>query len=327
MKRQTGATYKSDDYAKVLVCSFAKTGKTCWLISQLLGLFPAQTRRVKDKVDQSTKLVRSGGVVSSPAHLHVISFDTAALAGVRAFLQHTCKADPATTFDHIDIWNLEEDARATYASKQEYDPRLFLSVLEAINGIHEICASKPGVHALLVSSLFGMARPLERGIEGPVGGRGGENKGRSDISKWQRLEGQITEIQNQAQRDLAHCFWEGHVIQSDPPMQQNKNDTPEPPKDSLQVPGKGGKNFAINVSQTWKIVRRNGQKVEGNDKCDKVYIDTRPNFTFLSGGRNTTEFLEPQEDDLTAVLQKLGHKVGKFMAPAAAPSAPKPQKK
>jgi hypothetical protein len=288
MLRQTGETYQSSEFAKALCASEAKVGKTTFLVAGCLGVLPWQ---------------KYGGLVDKPEHLHVITFDANAAGGLKKFLVETCSAP--TEALKFDILNLQDDLRRVSVSNTEYDYTLFNAVFEAVNAVGE-AAGRGGVHVLLMSSLTGLGQGLERAVGGGlVDGRKGGNM---DQSKWSTFSQQMSEVRNYAQVDKWHTLWEAHLYK---PQATGQNKDDAPPKETLQISGKTGQNFAYNVEQVFRI-RRLYNQVFPSTKCDKTYFDTRPSLDFVSGGRSFTESLDPTEADITLAFHKLGLKIGRW---------------
>lgn len=281
MIRQSGSTYQTSKYMKGLFCSEAKVGKSSFLVASALGVLPWQ---------------KTGGIVDKPQNLHVISFDTAALQGLNKFLTQTCGA-PKEALGY-DVLNFEEDVRAVSLSQQEYDFSLFNALKVALTELQGKCTS--GVHTVIFSSLTGVAQALERAIGGPPDKKGGG----MDQSKWGTYGSQLNEIRNFGQVDRWHCMWEGHVFK---PASTGQGGDARP--ETIQLSGKSGQNFPYNVGHVFRIRREMGRQYQGT-KCDQVFLDTKPVFDFVSGGRGVTELLDPKEIDLTSVMDKLGFEVG-----------------
>jgi hypothetical protein len=294
VKEQTGATYQSAQYMKGLPIAESKVGKTAFLTASCLGALPWQ---------------KEGGLVDRPENLHVITFDSNAAGGLARFLTQTCGAPAEAT--KFRIYNLQDAMTRTSLNDDDYNMDLYndvLSVLDTIRG-----RAGQGVHAVLISSLTGLAAGLERALIGPPKG-----KGYSDPSKWKALAHQLHEIQNFAQLDQWHIFWEAHL---DKPAQMKvgKNDDGDNrPKESIRVSGEAGRNWAYNVEQVFRLRRMFGQKAPGT-QCDVVYLDTKPSLEFIAAGRGFTETLEAKEYCLTSVARKLGCKTGNWGAKAVAP--------
>lgn len=287
MIKQTGLTYASAKHAKALFLGEGKLGKSSFLCASALGLLPWQ---------------KAGGVVDRPENLHVLTFDSSALAGIAGFLTKTCKApEPALGFN---VYNFQDDARAASLSRGEWDFTLYNSVLAAIQEIKAKTA-KGGTHVVLVSSLTGLAAALKRGIAGPVGA--GKRGSGMDMAKWEAYATQLSEIRNILQDDAWHVFFEAHVFK-----QTSGDETHE----TLMLEGKSGQNFAFNVEQVFRVRRMFGTR-HPQTNCDQVYLDTRPNMECVANGRAFNEALEPKEPDLTTALQKLGLRVGNWQATAA----------
>lgn len=282
--------YQASKYAKALFASDPKVGKTCFLVAQALGVFPGQ---------------KEGGIVSKPRNLHVVAFDESALVGLQKFLTKSCKAsDEVST---ISVYNMQDDIRVAFNTQTEYDGTFYRKVTEVIAKIHEK-AIAGGTHAMIISSLTGLAQAMERAIIGPPERGGSGGKGYSDENKWVKFAQSLTEIRNRAQIDNLHCIWEAHL---DKQMSGRGQDAVA--KTSLMVAGKTGRNWCYNVGQVFRIVREHGNQIEGT-KVDNVFIDTRPSGDFIPGGRGYNENLKETEADMTAAFMKLGLKVGQWGA-------------
>ncbi len=302
MIEQTGESYTSSKYAKALCVSNAKVGKTTFLTASALGILPWQ---------------KMGGVVQDPKDLHVITFDSSALGGFSKFATESCNAPKEAL--GFNVYNFQDDARRVAESDQEYDGTLF----NALMSLRDKIASKSrssGVPVVLVSSLTGLAFAFERSIMGPPG-QGKSGKGYGDQSKWQMFAAKMIELQNRFHVDQWHCLWEGHVFKP-PQNSQNKEDVP---KETLQISGKAGANWPVNVEQIFRVTRLFGQRYmpEGGARTnvDNTYLDTKPAFEFLANGRGFNESLNDKEYDLTAALKKLGLKTGHWGAKEQKPKA------
>lgn len=292
MKEQTGETYESSKYAKALLASESKVGKSCYLVASALGALPWQ---------------RHGGIVDRPENLHVITFDANALGNMNRFLVETCGA-PKEALKYR-VYNLQDDMRRVSESDSDYDMGFYNTVFQALMLIQD---RAKGVPVVLFSSLTGLAAGVERSIIGPPNG-----KGYSDPSKWVALAHQLTEIQNFAQIDKWHVLWEAHLDKPPPPpMKAAEN----PPKESIRVSGKAGRHWAYNVEQVFRIRRQMGMKHTGT-KVDQVYLDTQPALDFIASGRGFTEALSAKEPDMTVAFHKLGLQIGRWNAPAREPKA------
>lgn len=283
MKEMTGATYTSSDFAKFLVAADAKIGKTCWLVASALGVFPGQAQ---------------GGIVDAPQNLHVITFDEAALRGVREFITKVCGApDTALAFK---VYNMEDDFKKSTMTRDAYDRDFYNSVVALARNLAPKCKGTPVV---LVSSLTSLSEGICRSTLGPAGEKKGVG---GDQAKWGDFAQQMTELRNHIQAIPAHVFWEGHVYKV--PLKNGQTEH----EDTLQIPGRSGVNFPANVGYVAKLRRMFNQKIPGS-KAEPVYLDTRSSFSFAPGGRRFSD-LAPQEADLTEVFDKLGLAVGGWKA-------------
>jgi hypothetical protein len=280
VKIETGATYTSGHWGTWLPLARAKEGKTSWLIAQALGCFPGQTK---------------GAIVDAPQNLHVISFDEAALRGVKGFLLETCKAPKEAL--NFKVYNMEQDFKMATMTKGDYDRTFYNSVIQLADQIRQQVKGTP---VLMLSSLTSLAEAVCRSTIGPAG----EKKGAGgDKSKWPDFALQMTELRNHVQGFPGHVMWEGHVYQVPPKDGQTEMD------ETMQIPGRTGVNFPANVAFPVRVRRAFGKKIAGTN-ADDVYLDTRASFSFALCGRAFTERLQPQERDLTDVFLKLDLKCG-----------------
>ncbi len=280
----TGEQYQTSQFAKGLFASESKVGKSCFLVASALGVLPWQ---------------KHGGIVDSPSNLHVITFDANALGGIQRFLLDTCKAPKEAL--QFKVYNLQDSMRRVSMAQSDYDMTFYHEIMSVVNKLEQTARGVPVLH---FSSLTGAANGLERSIVGPPKG-----KGYSDMSKWKMIAHQLHELQNFAQIDKWHCFWEAHIDKV-VSASQGSNSV-DVNKESIRVSGEAGRNWAYNVEQVFRIRRQYGQVFPGT-KCDQVYMDTRPTLDFISSGRNFTEALEPKEVDMTHSFMKLGLKVGNW---------------
>lgn len=303
MKEQTGTDYQSSDFANSLVAADAKMGKTMFILGSLLGILPWQ---------------KKGGVISKPRHLHVLTFDAGALSGFRRFALESCKAsEEALGFR---VYNMQEDLKTVATGTMDYDRTFFNSVMSVIQTVRERVAQEGGVHALHISSLTGMVEGLLRSVSGPAAKKKG---GGMDQSKWGDFAGQVADIRSFAALGQWHTIWEAHIWRP-PATGQNKDDENVPQKETLMMPGKSGQNFPYNVEQVFRVRREFNNNYEGSP-VDFTYLDTKGSLDFISGGRNFTEALKPQEPDMTRAFMRLGLKVGHWGAPPEKPEK-KPKK-
>lgn len=292
MIEQTGDTYLGSKYAKSLFVGGAKMGKSTFLVASALGLLPWQ---------------KHGGVVSRPEDLHVLTFDSSALSGIKDFLIKELNAPPEAT--KFNVWNYQDDVRKISQSESDYDHGLFGSLTATRNKISDRTKGTDRCPVVLVSSLTGLALAMERAIIGPpTGGKSG--KGYGDQSKWKMVSSQLFEIQNLFQIDQWHCLWEGHL--SKKTKAAVGQGQPAEEVDSLSVSGAAGKNWGYNVEQIFAVRRQFGQPFTAGKKCDKVYMDTKPTLDFVANSRGATTALEDREVDLTEVYQKLGLRTGNW---------------
>lgn len=294
MKRQTGETYESGKFAKMLTVAGAKDGKTVTLVCGALGVLPWQTK---------------GGIVSRPENLHVLTADSAALEGIQEFILKTCGASKEAL--KFNVYNMQDDTKKAFASKSEYDGTFYGTLMSALDEIRQK-AQGPGTHAFIASSLTTFASAVLRGVSGPAGvlGHGGMmKKSVMDQNKWSQYGSQMSQFQNYAQQDIWHCFWEAHLTKK--PSGDKDDAGQQQEKDSISVPGSAGTNWAANTDQVVRFRRQHGQKWPGS-KCDKTFMDTRAALDFNANGRGFNERLEAQEPCMTELLMKLGKQVGNW---------------
>jgi len=289
MRETSGADAADSQHSKTLLTGEGKLGKTVFTMASLLGLLPWQ---------------EEGAVVDKPSHLHIIGIDYGAITGAKVTLKKLLNApDEALNFRY---YSLQDDYRSTFGRTKDWDYTFYNQTIQALRAVEANVAKAPGgVHALLISSLTTLQAGLERGIAGAPGGESGDKKGSGmDESKWQAVYGQINEFRNYAQADKWHCLWEAHIDKSVP---FGRDDGPV--KESLQIRGKAGRDFANNVEQIFRIKRNFGSQYK-NTRLDEMFLDTRPAMDFIAGGRGTTENLKAQEPDMTKAFRKLGLRVG-----------------
>lgn len=306
----SGAEYQSAKYAKATLASEAKIGKTTFLIASALGVLPWQ---------------RNGGLVDLPSNLHVLAIDSGSLSGVSSFLTNNCGAKPEAL--QYRVYNLQNSAMKVGAQTDEYSMEFFNDVMATIEKIKQRAKGTPCV---LISSLTILAKTVERATIGPPGGPASHRKidrktglptgkGYSDPSKWKIIEHQLATIQTAAQVDLYHLLWEGHIDKGPPPMGVGQpQDEGSERKETINVPGKAGRDWTMNVEQVFRIRRNFGQqyKTEAGKvyPVDKVYLDTKSGMDFAAGGRSFST-LNAEEPDVTKCFMKLGLKVGGWGAP------------
>jgi hypothetical protein len=289
MEETTGVDYQSSKFAKALLVERAKVGKTMFILGSALGILPWQKR---------------GAIVSSPKHMHVLTFDSGALAGFKRFALEMCKAPEETL--NFRVYNMQDDIKKIAGSVLEYDRSFFNTVMQVLTTVRERAAREPGVHALHVSSLTGMVEGILRAVQGPAARKKG---GGMDQSKWGDFAGQIAELRNFAQLDSWHTLWEAHLYVPPQTGQEGQDATN---KETLQMPGKSGQNFPYNVEQVFRVRREYSNTHEGTN-VDLCHLDTKGGADFISGGRNF-DALKDKEYDLTRAFEKLGLKVGNWGA-------------
>lgn len=297
-------SYASSNYGKELFLAEAKVGKTINLLGGLLGVLPWQ---------------EFGGVVDHPRNLHVITFDANALGGAFKFLTEKCGAHQ--DIGHVHVQNLQEATKRAFAGDSGYDPRFLGAVYDAVHRVQDM-ATKGGVHALLFSSLTMCAKAVIRSIAGPAyaiiadGQKKGQMKSNPmDENKWGLFAQQMTELQFATQVDTYHTIWEAHHGE-----RQSKTETDaagnKKKYDSIQVQGQTAVTFPAQVERPYLMKRIKGGWQPGSE-VDMVEIDTRPNLDFgdsIMSGRQVVGSLDPKENDLTAMFNKLGLTVGQWGA-------------
>ncbi len=292
MKESTLVDYESSKFAKAMVLAEPKEGKSCFAVAQILGVFPGQ---------------KEGGIIDHPQNLHVLTFDSGALAGVGRFLTETCGASKEAL--GFRVYNLEEDYRKAMISMGEWDHGFYTAIQ---NTLLKVKQRAKGTPVLLISSLTGVGQALMRAISGPPTGK---KSAGMDQSKWGGFAFQMSELRNQAQEDGWHCIWEAHVMKKSTGGQGAEQQQVE----TLAIQGQTGQNFAYNVEQVFRLRRMAGQKIAGT-QCDTSFLDTRPSMEIIANGRNFTEALQPRESDFTAVMRKLKLKTGHWGAPSGKPA-------
>ncbi len=299
MKESNGEDYQASQYEKGTYLAPAKVGKTCFLVASALGVLPNQVK------------AGSGGIVDRPSHLHIVAIDSSAVTGVMKFLTKTLSAPSEVT--KCNIYNMQDDVSRLCLGQSDYDMSFYNSYLVTLATIREKVAKFPGTHAVITSSLTGLAAAIERGCAGPPGSAGQRNsngelsgKGYMDPSKWQAHAQQLSQLRSTAQVDEYHCIWEGHIdLVKSFSMGKDGGGV----KESVAISGKTGRNWSYNTDHVFGLKRNFGDTWEGTE-CEKVHLDTRPNIDFIAGGRGYTESLKSKEFNLTEVFTKLGLKVG-----------------
>lgn len=287
MKHISGSQMKPAEYIKGLFMSYAKAGKTSFLVAQALGVMPWQ---------------KYGGVVTKPQHLHVIALDQDALDGIPDMLE-MCKApDEARAYD---LYDMREDYRSLVDSEKPYSHGFFTTLVQISQEI--IQKIQPGeVHVVHMSSFTTMAKAVERAMLGrPTGfvnSTGGTSgKGIGSYDAWGMLKLQMMDLQSAFQKDRFHMFWESHI---------ERVLTKEGAEDTLQVHGSSAKQWPNNTSHNF-VIRRNKQSFYEDTQINPMYIEPRASMSFIAGGRNENR-LNNEEPDLTVCLKKLGLLVGRW---------------
>lgn len=273
-----------DQYAKAFAVAAAKDGKTTKLVADCLGALPGQTH----------------GVVTSPAHLHIFPFDTAATEGLAPFLTELC-GKPKSILE-VDVIDLRESLEKAYACRTDWNLAFFNGVLEKIKALKDKMAKQQGVHAIIISSLTGVTEIFKRSISGGISVEGKKGSG-MDMSKWDAYNQCLLDLRTALQTDTHHVFWEGHIVKE---TVKSQND--ESIIETIPVQGQTAKNWSFNVAQNFRL-RRTTEKYP-NTKIDKMYYETRPTAEFSASGRGFTTALDPRELDMAVILKKLGKRIG-----------------
>jgi hypothetical protein len=284
----TGDSYNEGSYARALMVSYPKVGKTTFTVASLLGALPWQTK---------------GGVVDAPSHLHVIAADSNTLTGVRGFLKDKCHVkDSALKFR---VYEFERACRDVSLLESDWDFGLYNQLVSTLQRIHKYVDSEGGVHALVISSVTVMAEALMRSLAGPP--RENAKGSGMDGAKWQTFSSQLVDIRNMAQRDTHHCLWEAHIRKGKDAFMGKG----EPQKDSIQIAGQQREGFLINVAQIFMIHREKDNHYEKSE-IDVTYLNTSLAASFLVGGRSFNQKLNPKERDMAKAFKKLGLTVGGY---------------
>lgn len=287
MKRVTGDTMTQGKYIKLLAMSYAKSGKSSFLVAQALGLMPWQ---------------RHGGIVTDPKHLHVIALDQDALDGIKDFL-NMCGAPKEA--HNYDVFDMREDYRSLADNPAQYNHTFFNTLMgirmEIQNNI------QPGeTHAVIMSSFTTMAKAMERALMGKPTGSEKSGKGNGSYDLWGMLKLQMGDIQTSFQVDKAHMLWEAHLESITVKDESGKNIQQE----ALQVHGSSAKQWPNNTSHNF-IIRRDRFTNHPGTEINNMYLEPKAGLAFISGGRNEIK-LADREPDLTIVLKKLGYEVGRW---------------
>jgi hypothetical protein len=269
----------SSDHLKTFGVGEGKVGKTTFFAASALGALPHQTE----------------GLVDKPENLHIMGYDEGFVDGLLRFIKEACKKSDA--YLGVSIHDLTDVTRKAF-NGQGWNYAVYNATMSELQAIQQE-AKRGGVHAVIFSSLSGLAGGIKAGLAGaPDPAKKGSGM---DQSKWDAMSHQLNAIRNFAQDDSAHIFWEGHVMKSSAAKEEDQ-------KEGNGIQGSAGKSWGFNTEQ---VLRREMSKYPGTT-VDKVYMDTRPTLDFVSGGRGFNEVLEAKEYDLVQVAKKLGKKVGGF---------------
>lgn len=294
MKIQTGETYQSSQFDKVLFVAPAKVGKSCAEIAWSLGAFPWQEK---------------GGIVAKPEELHVVTFDSAALEGIQNFLVKSCGCDKSVL--GFNVYNMQDDVAKLARSDSAYDGEFYGMLFSAIDkAAQKMSGQKAPV--LVFASLTMAAEALLRALAGPVM-RADKTmvKSTMDMNKWNHYNMQLAELRNRAQQDTWHTFWEAHLYNK---TVKDPVTGVEEKADSLHIQGSVGQNWACNVGHPFGIKRKFNTKYPGTN-VDQVVLTTRMNGALLGGGggRQVNEVLQAEESDLAECFRKLGYRTGDYV--------------
>lgn len=281
-------------HARALVVAEPKVGKTTYLVASCLGLLPNQKR----------------SLVTTPKHLHVLAIDSSAVEGIDHFLTNLCGVEDANGALDVDVWNFSSSVEAAMNGTQARNTAFYVELLDSIEKLKQEILKTGGVHAVIVSSLTGLAEVFKRSISGPPIQRKDDGSiakvsgSAMDVDKWQMLGSWLVDVRVKLQVDTHHTFWEGHVYKK-----PKKIDEPQdaPQKESLFIEGKVGENWGFNVDQVFRLMRESVK--HPNTKIDRVYLNTQPKLDFIANGRAFGSRLSPREDDLVDALEKLGKEV------------------
>lgn len=283
MAKQSLATFgnSSSDFLKMFAVAEGKVGKTTYLAASCLGALPHQTE----------------GLVDKPEHLHLLGFDEAFVDGLLRFIKDSCKKGDA--YLNVSVHDLTDAVRKA-SGGSDWNFGVLNAVMAELQSI-KAEVQRGGVHAIVFSSLTGLANGVEAGLAGAVNP---EKKGAGmDMAKWGSFNQQLNAVRNAAQADTHHTFWEGHITKTRAKDEEDQ-------KDTVSISGKVGQNWGFNVEQVVRL-RREMAKYP-NTTIDKVYMDTRPTLDFVAGGRGFNESLQQKEYDIVEMAKKLGKKVGGF---------------
>jgi hypothetical protein len=281
--KQTLATFgnSSSDFLKMFAVAEGKVGKTTYLAASALGALPHQTEGLVDKAE----------------NLHLFGFDEAFVDGLLKFLKDSCKK--GDSYLNVSVHDLTETVRKS-SGGSDWNFGVLNAVMAELQSVKSD-VQKGGVHAIIFSSLTGLANGIEAGLAGAVNPA---KKGAGmDMAKWGSFNQQLNAVRNAAQSDTHHTFWEGHITKTRAKDEEDQ-------KDTVSISGKVGQNWGFNVEQVVRL-RREMAKYP-NTTIDKVYMDTRPTLDFVAGGRGFNESLQQKEYDLVEMAKKLGKKVGGF---------------
>lgn len=299
--QNTLEAYQSADYGKELFLAPAKGAKTVTLLANALGVYPWH---------------QYGGIVSDPSCLHVVTFDASALGGAFKFLTEECGA--SKEIGKVKVYNLQKECNAAFQSKTEYDGTFPNKVWDTVNKIQDATQHGDKVHAVIFSSLTMLAKAWLRSISGPAIVGQPMKKNTMDINKWDSFQRQMTEFQFHTQVDYYHTLWEAHQSEKESKVHKDAMGNARV-FDTIQVQGKTNEQFPAQCERPYVIMRKKGpwDPKAKTSKVNMVEFDTQPNLDFgesIMSGRSVVGVLEPKENDMTFMFDKLGLKVGTWGA-------------
>lgn len=306
-KRMSMAEYVEDPFIKPLVLMESKEGKTTFELMSLLGLWPWQ---------------QHGGVVSDPAHLHMVLFDEAAMDRIfprnppdgRSIME--LAGVPATAIEYIksriSVYPMKEEIAKAIASTNAYNHDWLKSMKLLRQELAGAMRDSKETHAVVMSSFTSMCNYHERGLFGSPTGivtESGTTNAYGSQNLWTILKAQFLEVRVLFQSLPAHVFWEGHVskVQKPPPAKQGEFD------DTLSVHG-GAKEWPKNTSHNFRVVRETVKwkdpKTGKPTLIDQMYINPKPSYSFIPSGGRGVGGLAEKEYDLTKMMMDMGYQVG-----------------
>jgi hypothetical protein len=139
----------TEQYMSAFVGGEGKAGKTSFLAASCLGALPWQTE---------------GGLVDRPENLHIVGFDAAFADGLVDFITKRC--GKPESYLNVSVRPMTSAAKDA-GSDAEWDFKFYSAVMREFKEV-KAAAAKGGVHAVIVSSLTGLAEGLVSGVTLPV---------------------------------------------------------------------------------------------------------------------------------------------------------------